>query len=127
MKAKRFTLPLLLCLLTLSSSCKKEEGIGGEASIKGYVKHHDDAIPNADVYIKYGATELPGMAAGDFDAETKATANDAYFEFTKLQRGDYYLFAIGYDSACACEVIGGVSIQIVEKTETVESNIPITE
>lgn len=120
-------IPLLAVVLFIALACKKEEGPDGKATITGHVKHHDDAIPNATVYIKYGATELPGTDPGNYDDETTASSSDAHYEFNELQRGDYYLFAIGYDSACACEVIGGVSVTIEEKDETLESNVPVTE
>ena len=109
------------------TACKKEAGIGGEASISGQIKHHDDVIPNATVYIKYGAMELPGTSPEDYDDKTIASANGANYSFTGLQRGHYYLFAKGDDPACACEVIGGVPIEITEKDQKIDSDVPITE
>lgn len=123
----KLLLPILTVALITVSACKKEAGPDGDATITGHVKHHDDAIPNATVYIKYGATELPGTDPGDYDDETTASASDAHYSFNGLQRGDYYLFAIGYDSSCVCEVIGGVSISIEEKNETIETDVPVTE
>lgn len=122
----KLLLLLSVALITVSA-CKKEAGPDGNATITGHVKHHEDAIPNATVYIKYGATELPGTDPMDYDDEATASASDAHYSFNGLKRGDYYLFAIGFDSACVCEVIGGVSISIEEKDETVETNVPVTE
>ena len=73
--------PIYLTILLISSvfiiSCSKKDdevavvtipaGKGGKATITGHVKHHDDAIPNAMVYIKYGAIELPGTNPKDYD------------------------------------------------------------
>lgn len=114
-----------ICIVSFSA-CKKE-GIGGKASVNGHVQHHGKAIPNAIVYIKYGATELPGTNASDYDNSTMASASDAHYEFEELRKGDYYLYATGYDSACVCTVEGGTSIQIKDKTGEVEAMIAVTE
>ena len=120
---------LLFCLLPFAFcfvlSCHKE-GPGGKATIKGTVKHHSISIPNALVYIKYGATESPGSNVTYYDASANADAN-ANYEFNDLRKGNYYLFAVGFDSSIVKTVTGGVPTEIKSKTETVEMNVPVTE
>ena len=111
------------CLLVFS--CGKE-GPGGKSAIKGYVKHHNNSIPNAVVYIKYGTKEQPGTDVTYYDASVNADTS-AYFEFIDLKRGDYYLFGVGFDSIMGAPVIGGVPVEIKKKTETIEVNVPVTE
>jgi hypothetical protein len=106
-------------------SCGKE-GTGGKAVIKGQVKHHDKLIPGAVVYIKYGAKDFPGSNVTYYDASVTADAQ-ANYAFPDLKKGDYYLFGIGYDSAIALPVSGGIHAEIKKKTETVEINVPVTE
>ncbi|PCJ85277.1 MAG: hypothetical protein COA57_08020 [Flavobacteriales bacterium] len=118
-------LPIGLLLL-LFSSCVKE-GAGGKATIKGQVKHHDTSISNAVVYIKYGAEEQPGTSSADYDAQTVASTNGAHYEFKGLQKGDYYLYSVGYDSTISANVIGGVPVKIKKKAEMVETDVPVTE
>ncbi len=58
---------IALILVVLAFSACKKNGTGGENTIAAYPKHHGLIIPNATVFIKYGATELPGLDASDFD------------------------------------------------------------
>lgn len=124
MKQKIKILTAILAF-TIISSCKKE-GTGGKATIMGYVKHHSAPIPNATVYIKFGATESPGTSPSNYDANITADANGKY-EFKELNKGDYYILSIGYDSAISNTVIGGTGAKIKKKTETVNTDIPVVE
>lgn len=113
---------LCLCLFI---SCGKE-GPGGKAAIVGTVKHHSATIPGAVAYIKYGTTESPGTNVTYYDANVTADAQ-AHYEFPDLKRGDYYVFAVGFDSAIAQPVYGGIPVEIKSKTETVTADVPVTE
>jgi len=116
----------IVIILITTNACKKE-GIGGKATITGYVKHHEVYIPSSTVYIKYGATELPGILSADYDDQTIASSVDGHYEFTELNKGDYYLYSTGYDSTIYSDVSGGTPITIKKKAETIEINIPVTE
>jgi len=95
--------------------------------ISGEVMHHNIPIPNATVYIKYNASELPGIDSTDYDDWIIATESDAFYEFSELDLGSYYLFGRGYDEECQCDVIGGIPISLVENRPTRETNVPVTE
>ena len=113
----------LMAIFTISS-CKKE-GTGGKSSVSGNVKHHSKLIPNAEVYIKYGATEFPGTDLSKYDAHTTADTN-AHYEFKDLQRGDYYLYGVGTDLAGPFPVTGGISVKLkYNKSST--TDVPVTE
>lgn len=118
-----------LILLALSSvvtvnSCKKE-GTGGKSSISGKVLHHSTAIPNAVIYIKYGATEFPGNDVSVYDNSVTADAS-ANYEFKNLQKGSYYLYGTGYDSKIFDDVKGGVGVTI-KRNESKTLDLPVTE
>ncbi|MDQ3047641.1 MAG: hypothetical protein M3R27_08850 [Bacteroidota bacterium] len=104
------------------TSCHKE-GIGGKGTIKGVVKHHDNAIPNSTVYIKFGATEFPGTNVSAYDANVSADASGNY-EIKDLYRGDYYLYGIGMDAGDV--VTGGVAVKL-KRNKTVTIDVPVTE
>lgn len=123
--SKSILLTVLFGAVLMLASCS-QEGIGGKSTIAGYVNHHGEPIPNAKVFIKYGSEELPGTRATDFDDETLATAADGYFEFQELQKGAYYLYAIGYDQTIFDSVFGGIPI-VLEKGDEREIEIPVTE
>lgn len=111
-------------LLFSASSCKKE-GTGGKSSVSGNVKHHTMIIPNAEVYIKYGATEFPGTDVSKYDNHITSDTN-AHYEFKDLQKGHYYLYGVGWDVSGSNAVTGGISITLkYNKSSTVD--IPVTE
>lgn len=110
-------------------SCKKN-GTGGDHTIAAFPKHHGVTIPNATVYIKYGATELPGKNASDFDdAKTavKEGSGDAHAHFEGLLKGDYYIYSVGYDSTVSEMVSGGVAVKLTGKSGEKDVEIPVTE
>jgi hypothetical protein len=124
MKARKHL--LVLCLLSISlllTSCHKE-GAGGKASITGSVKHHSAVIPNAVVYIKYGATEFPGTTLSEYDDQVTADAN-GHYEFTSLYKGNYYLYGVGYDPSFGL-VTGGISVDL-NKNRSYSVDVPVTE
>ncbi|MCB0840680.1 MAG: hypothetical protein KDD99_28630 [Bacteroidetes bacterium] len=103
-----------------------EEGFGGEAIIAGKVWHHGQPIQGATVYIKYGATELPGTHPSDYDDQTGSSIGDAIFIFRDLEKGSYYLYAKGYDPTIFDSVSGGIAVKI-KKGELLEPILPVIE
>ena len=121
----KFKILAAVFAITIIASCKKE-GTGGKATITGLAKHHAKPIPNAVVYIKYGVKESPGTDPANYDASVTSDGN-AKYEFKELNKGDYYLFGIGYDSAISNTVTGGVPVSVKKKTETVQADVSVTE
>lgn len=115
---------LLIGTAVLITSCRKE-GTGGKSSVSGQVKHHSNPIPNAVVYIKYGATEFPGTDVSKYDNSVTADAN-ANYNFKDLRKGDYYLYGVGYDNTIMEIVTGGVAVKLKYNKET-SSDVPVTE
>jgi hypothetical protein len=120
---KQLSLLILVSVFTFTA-CKKE-GTGGKSSVSGTVKHHAIVIPNAVVYIKYGATEFPGADVSVYDASVVANAS-AQYEFKELQKGDYYIYGVGFDSSQMQTVTGGIGI-FLKKNEAKKTDVPVTE
>lgn len=116
---------MIALLLTLTTVACKKEGTGGKSSVSGTVKHHSQPIPNAVVYIKYGATEFAGADVSKYDASVTADAN-AHYEFKDLQKGDYYLYGVGYHNAIMQNVTGGIGIKL-KRNKATTTDIPVTE
>jgi len=114
---------LLLFSFLLFSSCHKP-GPGGSATIKGIVMHQSKSIKGSVVYIKYGATQSPGADVTYYD-ESVTTDAQANYQFQNLRRGDYFLFAVGFDSAAVQSVSGGIHIEIKSKTETAQQDVTV--
>ena len=107
MKTKIFLL-LFLPTIVFCLSCKKEPGIGGDASIQGrvYVKHYNTAFtqfiseyfgPDIYVYIIFGNDISYGKRI--------KTSYDGAFEFKYLYEGNYKVYSYSIDSAA---VVNGI-------------------
>lgn len=110
-------------------ACKKN-GTGGDNTIAAFPKHHGVTIPNATIFIKYGATELPGVSASDFDdskVAVKEGSGDAHAHFEGLLKGDYYIYAVGFDSTVNETVSGGIAVKITKKSGEQDVDVPVTE
>lgn len=92
---------LFLATLFAFTSCQKEEGEGGKASISGkvYVHDYDGSFTQLqaeyyaaeqDVYIVYGDHDV-------YDDDMKTSYNGA-FEFKYLRKGTYSIFVYSKDS-----------------------------
>lgn len=117
---------LALCglfILILSYSCKKNQ-LGGKATIEGNVMHHAKLIPNAIVYIKFGAKEFPGADVSAYDDKVAADGNGHYS--ITCYKGDYYLYGVGYDDQLKDDVYGGVPVHI-RNNEKVQVDVAVTE
>lgn len=129
MKKTHYLIPgIILCSAIVFSSCKKE-GTGGQATIAAFPKHHEKPIKGATVYLKFGTKELPGKNASDYDLTIAGEADEDHIHIEELKWGDYYLYAVGYDSSIAKAVAGGVPVTIKrsERKKEIDVDIPVTE
>ena len=104
---KKYSLKACVFILAalLVNSCKKEQGTGGMATIRGkiWVRQYDKVFSTLNyqyagydqkVYILYGNT--PGLAGSSQDTRTDYQGN---FQFQYLQKGDYKIYVYSADSA----------------------------
>jgi hypothetical protein len=118
---------LLICALTIFS-CKKNQ-LGGKSNIKAKVLHHDQAIPNARVYIKFGATEFPGADVSVYNTYIDADHN-GNFLIEHIYHGDYYFYAVGVDPtlpAGSNVVKGGTHLKVKMLKEHTGFVVPVVE
>lgn len=117
----------VVLLIFAITSCKKN-GTGGEATVAAITKHHDREIPFTTVYIKYDAKEFPGEDVSKYDANQQTDA-EGHTHFEGLLPGNYYFYAIGYDSVSQAIVKGGVHLKIKrsERKKEIELKVPVTE
>jgi hypothetical protein len=97
----RLLLILSILVLSLFNSCKKVEGTGGGATIKGMIQEQKyNALGNiiaeypgsdVDVYLIYGTTDQ------FYDDDVK-TSYDGSFVFQYLQKGTYTVFVYEDDA-----------------------------
>jgi hypothetical protein len=110
---------------SLILSCKKA-GLGGEATLVAYPKHHEVPIYGATVYVKFNTKDSPGSDLGSYDAVFQGEANEDHVHLEELKQGNYYIYAVGYDSAISQAVYGGKSVTIKRKDRKDEQNIDIS-
>ena len=119
---------LLVFSLTLSSCGKKSlAGLGGQAVLKLYAKHHSAPIDSITFYIKFNATDAPSN--NQYDLVQKAVVygtGNSYATVSGLKKGDYYVYAYGWDPSISEAVSGGIPYVISSETEQ-NVTVPVTE
>ena len=96
------TIFLLLGVIFITTSCKKDSGPGGKVNIRGkvYVKNYDASFTillseyyeqAENVYISYGNESTVG--------DNIKTSYDGSFVFPFMRKGKYKIWAISKDSA----------------------------
>ena len=118
---------VILCIVGLTGISCNKSGVGGKAAISGAVAHHETAVPGAVVYIKYGAVSFPGFDPELYDDQITVSGANASYTFGNLYKGDYYVWAVGYDSTIMESVSAGVPAEILKKKVDIVVNIPVTE
>ena len=115
-------------LATTFAACKKN-GTGGDATIAAMPAHHGKMIKGATVFIKFKATELPSSPETNYDLKVVGDAKEDHVHIEGMLPGNYFLYAVGYDSAISLPVKGGVAVTIKnsEKKKEIDVEIPVTE
>ena len=106
--------------------CKKNQ-LDGKATISGSVKHHEKIIANATIFIKFNASELPGVDTTLYDAKVRADASGNYT--IKCYKGNYFLYGYGYDNQVTSNngrVTGGSTVKM-RSNEKATIDLAVTE
>ena len=125
---------IILCLPLCISSCKKGEGVGGQATIRGkvYLIDYNSTltsiedeyyVPKEDVYIIYGE----GSSTYHDNVETHF---DGSYEFRYLKKGTYQIYVYSKDTTSATgdpviPIIKTVEITSKKETKVVEDIVII--
>jgi len=110
----------LLSITLLFTNCKKEEGEGGKATIRGkvFAKYYNKTFtnlistgyePEYDVYIVYGNNE-------SFNDRTR-TNYDGTFEFDFLRPGKYTVYVYSKDSTQSVYTIPSGEYPVISEAE----------
>ena len=134
MKTKQiFYFLFTFTIAAIVSSCNKP-GTGGDATLVVFPQHHGKTIKNHvdwpdTVFLKFNAKELPGLRASDYDTYFIGKVGEDRIHCTGLKSGQYFIFAVGIDSAGPYRVAGGISYKIKHKDrkEETDVNIAVTE
>ena len=112
----QFKYLLFFCFLLIVFSCKKN-GLGGEATVVIFMKHHGNLIKNKvtypdTIYVKFNSTDLPGTTPDKFDTYFVGEAAEDHVHCKGLRAGKYYFYGVGMDSTGPYRVKGGAAVKI---------------
>ena len=79
------------------------------------------------LYLRFGAKDFPGSAPTDYDMTTIGEANEEHVHIEGLRKGDYYIYAVGYDSTISAVVTGGQAYKISSKSGEHDVDVAVTE
>lgn len=116
----------LIFLLLVQYSCKKKEraGYGGNASLKLSAMHHGEILDSVTFYVKFNSSDAPSDNSYDFTQSVKS--GDSTVSISGLKKGDYYIYALGYDADIFESVKGGVPYTIEEEKQ-IEVTVAVSE
>lgn len=116
---------LFIAIIVTISSCKKEPGEGGRATITGKVRvkdYNSEFTILMDEYYAQGQNVYIIYGDGNTVSENTKTSYDGTYEFPYLRKGKYKIFVVSKDSTSA-NLTGDVSIvkevEITTKKQTV--------
>jgi|JI10StandDraft_1071094.scaffolds.fasta_scaffold360801_2 hypothetical protein len=127
-KIKISTAIFLSSFTLLNYSCKKND-TGGHAEIHAKVYHNGAPINHSTIYIKFDTHHAPDSPTTDYNLKAHGEESDNHVHIEDLRPGEYYLFAVGTNTATGKTVKGGTSIEISwkERKETLEAEIQTSE
>lgn len=104
-------MPFLCLSLIYITGCKKN-GTGGKASLHVMVYHGKTAIKASTLYVKFGTQSQPSDPKNSYDLKVQGEADENHVHVEDLRIGEYYLYAVGYDSLEKKQVEGGLATKI---------------
>ncbi len=94
------------------SSCKKND-TGGKAEIHAMIFHGSTPIVGTTtLYVKFDAKSEPSDPTNNYDLKLMGEDDDNHVHVEDLRPGDYYLYAVAFDSTAMVPVKGGASATI---------------
>lgn len=127
----RYSYPFLLvafiCLTV--PSCVKESPdfvyLNTKATFR--TQHHERAVPNIKVYIKYGASEFPGY--DDFSIFDTVVVSNEFAEavFPEVPLGKNWVVAVGIDEVLQEPVIGNLPFEITNISMPWDTTLYVSE
>lgn len=147
MLLKKNFIPALILFsfaLIYVASCKKDSATdpttliptcvadtGGTKSIIARLEHHTMNIPNQianpdTVWVKFNASNWSD-APNNFSVRYIGVSGEDHINLTNLKCGNYFLYAVGYDTSISSPVFGGINVTLLTSDSVVTKAIPVTE
>lgn len=117
----------VIAALSINYSCKKND-TGGKAEIHAMIFHGTTPIVGTTtLYVKFDATSKPANPVSDHDLMLMGEPDDNHVHVEELRPGNYYLYAMAYDSLAQTAVQGGAAVTIKwsERKKMIEVKVPV--
>ena len=108
---KNILVAIVSITLILVSSCKKNDN-DGKAEIHALIYHNATPIMASTLYVKFGTQSQPSNPETNYDLKLQGEDDDNHVHVEDMRPGEYYLYAVGYDSIANMEVRGGAATKI---------------
>jgi len=122
--------------VALLSGCEEDDkctaGTGGNLTLVVRPQHHGTTIPNQDAYrdtimIKFNTQEFPGANPSSYDLVVVGDSGEDHVHVEGLTCGDYYIYAVGLDTAIMAQVFGGMPYSTDQTSGELNVNVPVKE
>jgi hypothetical protein len=130
---KKIILFLAMALIIPMGSCKKN-GLGGDATVVVFMKHHGNVIKNHHnypdtIFIKFKADEFPGADPSKYDTYFVGEEGEDHIHCVGLRPGKYFFYGVGIDSSGPYRVTGGAAVKIrwTERKKEIDTDLAVTE
>ena len=111
-KIKQLLYPIASILFMLNISCKKND-TGGKAELHALIyKGNKALIGNNIVYVKFNAKSSTSNPTENYNLKVNGETDDNHVHIEDLRPGDYYLYAVSFDSSSMKYLSGGIAATI---------------
>jgi hypothetical protein len=124
----------LLAATAVVSCDKKDEcqgGSGGNLTLVLFPQHHGKAIASQanyrdTIYIKYNTLNAPAAGTA-YDLVVVGEEGENHVHVPGLKCGNYYAYAVGFDTSISQRVKGAVPIVTSQTSGELDINVPVSE
>ncbi len=140
MKILPLALIITTAMVTMSTSCKKENkcsaGTDGSLTVVAYPQHHGKPILNRanyrdTVYVKFCTQEQMDLnddkVPTEFDAKFIGETGEDHVHLENIEPGDYYIFVNAFDTTGPYRVFGGIPFSTEQESGEVDLIVPVSE
>lgn len=116
----------LFCFLTACNKPSEGEIIQNDTTLCMTTKHHDETVPDLEIYLKYGQNEFPGYSEFDYDTMFVIGDNGRGC-IEDLPYGQYWLMTKGPDLAWGADVFGSMFLELSRFEAEIDTVLVVNE
>ena len=91
--------------------CSDTFGTSGQTTSVNFItRHHDEIIPNIEIYVKYFVTDFPGYEQFETFDTVLISSSSGRASLRNFPLGHHWFVAIGFDEKIREQVIGNIDL-----------------